>query len=95
MNHARNDYLHGNELSEDRLVIKASGRNLFQFAPSLYRLLLTGYLGIDFYGPRRPIQPGTSPYGDILGIMNFRFENRQGDHERAISRILKPPAKDV
>ena len=45
MNHARNDYLHGNELSEDRLTIKSSGRNLFQFAPSLYRLLLTGYLG--------------------------------------------------
>ena len=48
LNHARNDYLHGNELAEDRLVVKASERNLFQFAPSLYRLLLTGYLGIDY-----------------------------------------------
>ena len=92
MNHARNDYLHGNELAEDRLIIKPSGRNLFQFAPSLYRLLVTGFLGIDFYGPRRP--QGMSQHGDIQGIMNSRFENGQGDHERAISRILKLPAKD-
>jgi hypothetical protein len=92
MNHARNDYLHGNEMAEDRLTIKPSGRNLFQFAPSLYRLLLTGFLGIDFYGPRRP--QGMSQHSDIQGIMNFRFENRQGDHERVISRIIKPPAKD-
>jgi hypothetical protein len=74
-------------------VVKASGRNLFGFAPSLYRLLLTGYLGIDFYGPRRPLSPGVSLYDDIQGIMNFRFENRQGDHERAIARILQPPGK--
>jgi hypothetical protein len=93
LNHARNDYLHGNELSEDRLVVKASGRNLFGFAPSLYRLLLTGYLGIDYYGPRRPLRPSESPYRDIQGMMNFRFENRQGDHERAIARILQPPNK--
>jgi hypothetical protein len=89
MNHARNDYLHGNELSEDRLIIKASGRNLFQFASSLYRLLLTGYLGIDFYGPRRPADATT----EVQRILNFRFENRQADHERAISRILKPPSQ--
>jgi hypothetical protein len=90
MNHARNDYLHGNDLSDGRLVAKPSGRNLFEFAPSLYRLLLTGYLGIDFYGPRRPLAPSQSPYTDIQGILNFRFENRQGDHERAIARILQP-----
>jgi hypothetical protein len=90
MNHARNDYLHGNELSEDRLTIKSSGRNLFQFAPSLYRLLLTGYLGMDFYGPRRPATEST----DVQAILNFRFANRQGDYERAIARILQTPNKD-
>jgi hypothetical protein len=89
MNHARNDYLHGNELSEDPLVIKSSGRNLFQFAPSLYRLLFTGYLGIDVYGPRRPEAEST----DVQGILNFRLKNRQGDHERAIARILQAPSK--
>ncbi|WP_027531010.1 hypothetical protein [Bradyrhizobium sp. WSM3983] len=89
MYHARNDYLHGNALSDDRLVVKSSGRNLFQFAPTLYRLLLTGFLGIDFYGP-----PTADKTTEVQRILNFRFENRQGDHERAISRVLKPPAKD-
>lgn len=89
--HARNDYLHGNELAEDRLTVKQSGRNLFQFAPSLYRLLLTGFLGIDFYGPRR--NQGADRENEIQKIMSYRFENRQGDHERAISQILKVPTK--
>jgi hypothetical protein len=89
MNHARNDYLHGNELSEDRLTIKSSGRNLFGFAAPLYRLLLTGYLGIDFYGPS-----AAGKTAEVQRILNFRFENHQGDYERAISRILTPPAKD-
>lgn len=85
MNHARNDYLHGNELSGDRLTIKASGRNLFSFAPPLYRLLLTGYLGIDVYGP-----PAPRKADEVRRILNFRFESRQNDYELAISRIQKP-----
>jgi hypothetical protein len=85
MYHARNDYLHGNELSDDRLVVKASGRSLFSFAAPLYRLLLTGYLGIDSYGPP------TSQANEVQRILNFRFESRQGDHERAIGRMLQPP----
>lgn len=88
MYHARNDYLHGNELAEDRLTIKSSGRNIFQFAPTLYRLLLIGYLGIDFYGPSTADETT-----EVQRILNYRFENRQGDHERAMSRILKQPGK--
>jgi hypothetical protein len=91
--HARNDYLHGNALADDRLVVKSSGRSLFMFAQPLYRLLLTGFLGIDYYGPFKPRKPGESAYSDIQGIMNFRFENRQGDYERAIAKILQPPDK--
>jgi hypothetical protein len=91
--HARNDYLHGNALADDRLVVKTSGRSLFMFTQSLYRLLLTGFLGIDYYGPFKPRDSAESLYGDIQGIMNFRFENRQGDHERALAKILQPPDK--
>ena len=90
--HARNDYLHGNALRDDRLVVKASGRSLFMFTQPLYRLLLTGFLGMDYYGPFIPKEPGANPY-DPVGLMNFRFVNRQGDHERAIARILQPPDK--
>jgi hypothetical protein len=91
--HARNDYLHGNQLEDDRLVVKSSGRSLFMFTHSLYRLLLTGFLGIDCYGPFEKREAGASPYDDPQCILNFRFENRQGDYERAISRVLQSPAK--
>jgi hypothetical protein len=46
--HARHDYLHGNPITNDRLIVKSTGRNLFAFTHSLYRLLLTGFLGIDY-----------------------------------------------
>jgi hypothetical protein len=87
--HARNDYLHGNQLRDDRLVVKSSGKSMFMYTQSLYRLLLTGFLGLDYYGPFIPKEPGDTPY-DRIGMMNFRFVNRQGDHERAIARLLKP-----
>src|SRR5207253_4693082 len=86
---ARNDYLHGSPMADDRLVIKATGKSMFMYTHPLYRLLLTGFLGLDHYGPFIPKEPGESPY-DYTGLMNFRFLNRQGDHERALARILKP-----
>ena len=60
---------------------------------ALYRLALTGFLGMDFYGPFIPKEPGETPY-DYVGLMNFRFFNRQGDHEKAIADVLKPKDKD-
>jgi hypothetical protein len=62
------------------------------FTQSLYRLLLTGFLGIDYYGPFKPREPSGNIY-DTAGVLKFRFENRQGDHERAIAKILQPPGK--
>ena len=41
INHARNDYLHGNPIKQDRLNVPPHGKNLFDYVPSLYRLLLT------------------------------------------------------
>jgi hypothetical protein len=91
--HARHDYLHGNPIKNDRLIVKSSGRNLFSFTHSLYRLLLTGFLGIDYYGPFKPREPDVSLYSDVQGILNFRFENRQGDYERALTKVLDTPDK--
>ena len=83
-----NDYLHGNQLSDDRLVVKSTGKSMFMYTQSLYRLLLTGFLGLDYYGPVIPKEAGNTPY-DRVGTMNFRFVNRRG--ERAgDSPLLKP-----
>jgi hypothetical protein len=86
--HARNDYMHGNAITDDRLVVKSSGRSLFMYTPSLYRLLLMGFLGIAQYGPFRPRTLGSAWYeGD--STRDFRFSNRQGTHEQALAAILK------
>jgi hypothetical protein len=78
---ARNDYMHGNAISDDRLVVD-SGRSLFMHTLPLYRLLLTGFLGIELCGPNKP---DASWYG-----YDYQFKDRQGSHERALAMILKP-----
>ncbi len=51
---ARNDFLHGNPLPLDRLLIQASGRHLLNYAPPLYRVALSAALGITWSVPRPP-----------------------------------------
>jgi hypothetical protein len=87
INHARIDYLHGNPLKPDRLTV-GSGKNLFSYVPSLYRLLLTAFLGLSYYGPSKPREPGASPY-DVAGMLEYRFNSKQGDYEQALAHILK------
>jgi len=89
INHARIDYLHGNALRDDRLIVKQSGQHLFNYAPPLYRLLLTAFLGLNHYGPFRPREPGASPY-DIPGMLAYRFNTKQRDYESGLAHILKP-----
>jgi hypothetical protein len=45
---ARNDYLHGNPVNDDDLLVKDSKRFLLDYAPVLYRLALTGFLALEF-----------------------------------------------
>ena len=44
---ARNDFLHGNPIRQDRLHVRGSGRSLFQYPPMLYRMALAAFLPID------------------------------------------------
>lgn len=48
---ARNDFLHGNPVARDRLVVQSSGQNLYNFAAPQYRACLTAFLGLKKYGP--------------------------------------------
>jgi hypothetical protein len=38
---ARNDFMHGNPVALDRLVVQSSGQNLYNFAAPLYRALVS------------------------------------------------------
>lgn len=89
INHARNDYLHGNPIKQDRLNVPPHGKNLFDYVPSLYRLLLTAFLGLNYYGPWKRREPGATPY-DAAGMLEYRFNSKQGDYEQALADILQP-----
>jgi len=43
INAARNNYLHGNPLTQDTLAVKESKRFLLDYAPILYRMAITGF----------------------------------------------------
>jgi hypothetical protein len=45
---ARNDFLHGNPVETNRLVIEASARNIFHFAAPLYRMAVAAFLPLHW-----------------------------------------------
>jgi hypothetical protein len=52
---ARNDFLHGNPVNVERLTVKRSKRNLFQYTAPLYRLALTAFLPLRWDEPCPPM----------------------------------------
>jgi hypothetical protein len=83
---ARNDFLHGNPVALDRLVVQSSGQTLYNFAAPLYRAALTAFLGLKKYGP--PAQSNEAIAGPISWGVDFRHDQRL--IERALMRVFKP-----
>lgn len=68
---ARNDFLHGNPVRAGRLVVKRSGRSLFQYAAPLYRMALAGFLRLTW---SRPIPSANK---DIEAFAKYAAERMQ------------------
>ncbi len=81
IHHARNDFLHGNPIDPQRLLVKRSGRNLFLYAAPLYRMALTGFL--------QPPQ-AAPPSGSPTQFSRDRFDLivNQHDVEEALYTVL-------
>src|SRR6267378_69122 len=75
----RNHFLHGEPVSPQSLIVKRSGRNLFSYAPMLYRMLLTGFLKLP--------EPA-SIKGVEWSRERFDLISNQGDIEEAILTVL-------
>ena len=88
---ARNDFLHGNPVSDTRLVVSESGRSLFGYAPPLYRLALSGFLDLTFYGPA-PSTEDTEAYS-AHRWHRYSMTRSQSESESALLNLLKPKAK--
>ena len=85
---ARNDFLHGNPLPSDRLLIGMSGRPLASYLPLLYRVALSAALGIKWTVPAPPTTDA-----DALGQWmsdKTRFAGPQRVVENAIATCLDP-----
>lgn len=85
---ARNDFLHGNPLPPDRLLINASGRHLLSYAPPLFRLALAATLDIRWTKPQPPIADAEASGQWISHQIDFL--NPQRVVERALATSLVP-----
>lgn len=85
---ARNDFLHGNPLPPDRLLIKASGRHLLSYAPPLYRVALSAALGVKWTRPRPPTTDAEAIGQWISDQIDFLDPQRSV--EKALVTSLEP-----
>ncbi len=84
---ARNDFLHGEPIALDRLVVASSGQTLYNFAAPLYRACLTAFLGLGAYGPSPDTNDGTASF------LSWRMHlgQYQSYTERALLRVFTQP----
>jgi len=80
----RNDFLHGNAVDPNSLIIKRSKRNLFGYAPLLYRMALTGFLNLP--------EPA-SIQGADWSRERYDLIANQGDIEEALLTVLVTEAQ--
>jgi hypothetical protein len=88
---ARNDFLHGEPVSNRSLRLKRTRTHLFEVAPSLYRLALTAFIDLCF----TETAPPTSDREAYLAWhhRSSEFHDGQSIHERALrkaSRASRP-----
>jgi len=79
---ARNDFLHGNPVPRDRLIIVKSKQPLYNYAAPLYRLALTAFLDLSWKQP----SPGMSDL-QKLGEWSTKKDNFE-DYQESIERAL-------
>jgi hypothetical protein len=85
INRARNDYLHGNPIGEDRLIVPPAKRPLHLYTSMLYRMALAAYLNLK-HTPL-PQREGETEYETYLANHHV-FGRYQGDIEIALSSLI-------
>lgn len=85
INHARNDYLHGNPIDRHRLIVSPAKRPLHYYAPLLYRQALAAFIDLQYTpSPKRDDETEYEAY-----LRNHHvFGRYQGDIEVALSSIM-------
>lgn len=85
MNHTRNDFIHGNDISPSRLIVPPGKRPLHLYTALLYRMALTSFL--DLKAPPVVAKEGESEYDAHWRHMHD-FGWFQSNIEAGISTVL-------
>jgi hypothetical protein len=85
INHARNDYLHGNPITRSRLIVPPAKRPLHLYTSLLYRMALAAF--VDLKHIPIPKQDDETEY-EAYRRDEFAFGRFQGDIEVALSTIM-------
>lgn len=93
LNRARNDFLHGNEISVSTILYGRSKRNVLNFAAPLYRMALTAYLDLRQSVPMPNMNDDPAGAGHWIAD-RMEFEAPQKRCERALLAADEPPSKD-
>lgn len=82
---ARNDFIHGNDIENSRLVIAPAKRSLNLYAPMVYRMTLAAFLELK---PRSDAPQGCQSDYEAHWSHMFEFGKYQQNIEEALSTIL-------
>jgi hypothetical protein len=89
--HARNDFLHGNPIRQNRLHVRGSKRSLFQYSPMLYRMALAAFLTVRT-NLKAPATTNTKAYSDYV-TRYFEVFSEQRDIESGIRTVRQKRRK--
>ena len=89
---ARNDFIHGNPVSNQQLYVRKSNRTLFQYAAPVYRMVLTGFLDLWWNEPFPSTEDGGTKLGEYVAQMT-NFKNYQKTVEDSL--LLATPSSTV
>jgi hypothetical protein len=85
INHARNDYLHGNPFDSDRLIVAPAKGPPHYYASLLYRMAVAAFIDLQ-YTP----SPKSDEETEYIAYLrnHYVFGHFQGDIEVALSSIM-------
>lgn len=84
----RNAFLHGNPVSQRHLMLGSSGHHLFSLVLPLYRMALSGFLGLKWAKPIPPVE-NPEAFGAYVSD-RWDFNSYQDMVERALQRARQP-----
>jgi hypothetical protein len=82
MNSCRNDFLHGNPVTRENLLLPESGRPLTSHAATLYRLALSSFLDLTWKEPLPEVEDVQAFAASITRM--WEFQEPQGKCEEAL-----------